>query len=291
MKKISLLLLSLLSFAFSAFAEEENPMTASVQSVYSTDPSTLKNNAPYDPFESINRPIFAFNQFMDKWFFIPAAKIYNTLLPKPVRVGSTNFFDNLSMISATANDLLQGEINQSMNDIWRFIINSTLGAAGTIDVASHFGLPKHFNDMGITFAKWGAKKSPYIMIPLLGPSTVRDGVGLLGDYYLFTFYPYIKPESTFYAVISYRFLNIKAQTVDANIFMNTAALDPYTFMRDAYFQYRNNKIGGESTSQYLYLEENEPQDLKPGIDYVPEEPPPSDTQGTDYVADENNSSR
>lgn len=238
-----------------------------------TQSSAFLPSSEQDPLESINRPIFNFNQGFDKYFMTPVAEGYNAVVPKPVRTGANNFFDNISMVSTTANDFLQGEFTQGILDAWRFVINSTFGLAGTIDVAQEFGLPKHFNDLGVTLAKWGDRNSTYLVIPFLGPTTVRDGVGLVGDYYMSP-YPYmhyvassnsvVQDDWFIYGLLTYRYLTIKAQLVDANKLMNAVALDPYTFARDAYYQYRNTKIGGTDTSQYLYLEDNPTADDKPG---------------------------
>lgn len=235
--------------------------------------STLLSSSEQDPLESINRPIFNFNQGFDKYFMTPVAEGYNAVVPKPIRTGANNFFDNIAMVSTTANDLLQGEFTQGILDAWRFVINSTFGLAGTIDVAEEFGLPKHYNDLGVTFAKWGDHNSTYLVIPFLGSTTVRDGVGLIGDYYMSP-YPYlhyvassgsvVQDDWFIYGLLTYRYLTIKAQLVDANKLMNAVALDPYTFARDAYYQYRNTKINGTDTSQFLYLEDNPAGDDRAG---------------------------
>jgi phospholipid-binding lipoprotein MlaA len=245
-----------ISFAGEAQAES---------SIFNSEAPFLPS-AQQDPLESINRPIFNFNQAMDTVLITPIAKIYNTLIPSPIRTGADNVFDNIAMLSSTANDLLQGEFKLALNDAWRFIINTTMGVGGIFDPATEFGLQEHFNDMGITFARWGYRNSSYIVLPILGPTTVRDGVAFAADYYLFSPYPYVHSMWLLKGIIAYRYLTIKAQLIDANNFMNEVALDPYTFERDAYYQYRNHKIATGSnadTSEYLYLEENEPQDEKP----------------------------
>lgn len=232
----------------------------------------LLPSSEQDPLEAINRPIFAFNQTMDYILITPATTAYNKVVPNPIRAGVNNFFDNISMISTTANDILQGELKTSITDAWRFIINSTLGIGGLIDVASEFGLPKHFNDMGLTFAKWGYRNSTYIVVPFLGSGTIRDGIGLVGDGYLSP-YPYLHSDPLMYSLLGFRYFTVKANLVDAIKMMNEMALDPYVFARDAYYQYRAAKINSNlsSNSQYMYLNEKEPQDEKLGSAYVPEE--------------------
>lgn len=231
----------------------------------------FNGNAPFlpsnqqDPLESINRPVFEFNQAMDTVLITPVAKIYNTLIPSLIRTGADNVFDNIALLPTVANDLLQGEFKHALNDTWRFIINTTIGIGGIGDPATEFGLPEHFNDMGLTLAHWGYRNSSYVVLPFLGPTTIRDGAATVADYYLFTPYPYIHSDYLIYGILTYRYLTIKAQLLDANNLMNAVALDPYTFTRDAYYQYRNNKIDTGSNadnSEYLYLEEKEPQDTK-----------------------------
>ena len=150
-----------------------------------------KGPNPDDPYESINRKTHAFNMALDTVVLKPAATIYVSILPSFVRAGINNAYNNVNLLPTVANDLLQADTNHAIKDTWRFIVNSTLGIGGLLDVARTFSLPPHSNDSGLTFAKWGDKKSPYIVIPLLGPSTIRDGMGLMFDYALFTPYPYI----------------------------------------------------------------------------------------------------
>lgn len=270
------------SFADSASANN-NTAASSGNANTAFAPPMLTPSSELDPLEKINRPIFAFNQGVDTYFMTPVSKGYNAVIPKPIRIGINNFFENISMLSTTANDALQGELNQTIFDAWRFVINTTFGLGGFIDVAAEFGLPKHFNDMGVTFAKWGYKDSTYLMFPILGSSTVRDALGTAADTYLSP-YPYVNQNSILYGVLAMRYLTVKAQMVDANQLINDVALDPYTFTRDAYYQYRNHKINDnrEDKSEWAYQEEKEPQDVKPGAnenvrfesnlgaDYVPE---------------------
>ncbi len=254
--------LALGTFTKMSFAED----TQAESGIFNGEAPFLPS-AQQDPLESINRPIFNFNQAMDKVLIIPIAKIYNTLIPAPIRTGADNVFDNIAMLPSVANDVLQGEFKHALNDAWRFIINTTMGVGGIFDPATEFGLSEHFNDMGITFARWGYRNSTYVVLPILGPTTVRDAVSVVGDYYLFSPYPYIHSMYLLKGIIAYRYLTVKAQLIDATNFMNEVALDPYTFERDAYYQYRNHKIATGSNadnSEFLYLEENEPQDEKPG---------------------------
>lgn len=203
-----------------------------------------KGTNPDDPLESLNRKFYAFNSVFDKYLLKPPAKVYKAVLPTFVRAGVNNFYNNIGMLPTVANDLLQAEGNYAIKDSWRFLVNSTFGIGGVLDVASTFSLPPHGNDLGLTFAKWGDKKSPYIVIPLLGPSTIRDGMALMFDYALFTPYPYIPSNALLYSLIGVRYIDIRSQLLETDRFIDEA-LDKYAFVRDAYLQHRNYLITGE----------------------------------------------
>ena len=203
-----------------------------------------KGTHPDDPYEPINRKTHAFNMAIDTYILKPAAKVYKAVLPTPIRAGVNNVYNNINMLPTVANDLLQAEWNFAIKDTWRFIANSTFGIAGILDVASTFSLPPHSNDLGLTFAKWGDKKSPYIVIPLLGPSTIRDGMGMMFDYALFTPYPYIRSNAVIYSILGLRYVDLRSQMLETDRLLNEG-LDKYTFIRDAYLQHRNYLITGD----------------------------------------------
>ncbi|MFI4956341.1 MAG: VacJ family lipoprotein [Gammaproteobacteria bacterium] len=196
--------------------------------------------SPDDPFEVVNRPIFAFNRGLDMVLVKPAAVGYRMILPKVVRLGITNFFANIDDITVAANKVLQLEIHDAVRVSMRFVMNSTAGGLGFYDIASKAGLEKQRADFGLTLAHWGIKESPYIVIPVFGPSTMRDGIGLVGDF-LLSPYPYI-PDDIGYAVFVIDLLNIRANLLDDEYYFNYAAQDPYTFMRDVYLQRRRAQI-------------------------------------------------
>lgn len=204
----------------------------------------LKGSNPDDPLEPINRKFHAFNMVFDKYILRPPAKVYKTIIPSFVRAGVNNFYNNINMLPTVANDILQAEGNYIIKDTWRFIVNSTLGVAGVIDVASTFSLPPHSNDLGLTFAKWGDKKSPYFVIPFLGPSTIRDGMAMMFDYALFTPYPYIHSNALLYSLLGLRYIDIRSQLLETDRLIDES-FDKYAFIRDAYLQHRNYLITGE----------------------------------------------
>ncbi len=211
---------------------------------------------PDDPYEPLNRKIYKFNEVIDTVILKPPAKVYAAVIPAQVRAGINNVYDNINMIPTVANDLLQAQGNFAIKDTWRFVINSTLGIAGIFDPASTFKLPPHSNDAGLTFAKWGDKKSPYLVIPLLGPSTFRDSMGLLFNYALLTPYPYIKSDAWLYGALGLRYVDLRSQMLDTDRLMATA-IDKYSFMRDAYLQHRQFLMTGDlqQENSSLYVDE------------------------------------
>lgn len=215
-----------------------------------------KGTNPDDPYEAFNRKIYKFNTAFDDVILKPPARVYAAVIPPRIRAGVNNVYDNINMIPTVANDLLQAEFNFAIKDTWRFIINSTLGVAGIFDPASTFKLPPHSNDAGLTFAKWGDKKSPYLVIPFLGPSTFRDGMGLMFNYTFFTPYPYIRSDALLYGALGLRYVDLRSQMLDTEHLMDDA-IDKYSFMRDAYLQHRQFLMTGEQQQENsdLYVDE------------------------------------
>ncbi len=211
---------------------------------------------PDDPFEAINRPIDRFNRAFDATMLKPIASVYDAVTPTVIRVGINNFYRNVNLAPTIANDLLQAEWMLALKDTWRLIINSSLGLGGLMDPASHCQLPPHSNDLGLTLAKWGNTTSPYIVIPFLGPSTIRDGMGLLFDYSFFTPYPYLNQANVVYGLLALRYVDLRAQLFDVEKLMQQS-IDPYALMRDAYLQNRRYLITGKQppTSDELYVED------------------------------------
>lgn len=202
-----------------------------------------KGTNPVDPYESFNRKVHNFNMAIDATMLKPPARLYVAVVPGKVRKGINNAFNNIDMLPTVANDLLQAEGRWAIKDSWRFVINSTLGVGGFFDVAATFGLPPHYNDLGLTLAKWGDKNSPYIVIPFLGPSTIRDGSGWLFQFVLWTPYVYINNDAIAYGLVGLRYIDLRSQLFETERLMNEA-LDKYSFIRDAYLQHRSYLING-----------------------------------------------
>ena len=190
-----------------------------------------------DPFEELNRKTFDFNENVDEKILKPVAKFYSNFPPK-IKNGVTNFFNNLEDVETSINQVLQGKPKKSINDISRFIINSTIGLAGFIDVASKIGLERHEEDFGQTLAVWGVRSGPYIMLPGLGPSTLRDTLS--------------RPVSSFSSITFHMTdtdVNIALKTIDAietrERLLDVESLlsgDKYSFVKDAYIQSINYEI-------------------------------------------------
>jgi phospholipid-binding lipoprotein MlaA len=210
---------------------------------------------PEDPYESFNRKVYKFNSTIDKLFLKPSAKLYKTLFPSFVRKSVNNFYSNLDLVPTVGNDILQLEGKWAIRDTWRLAINSTLGIGGLLDVAQQFGLQPHSNDLGLTLAKWGDKHSPYLVLPFLGPSTIRDGAGWLFQFALYSPYVYINEDAVIYGLLAFRYVDLRAQLFETERLMDEA-LDQYSFMRDAYLQHRNYLISGtEQDNGSLYVDE------------------------------------
>lgn len=214
-------------------------------------------SAAIDPYEKFNRFSFALNQCLDHLALRPVAKVYDTLTPPPLKKGVTNFFNNLWEIRTIPNDILQGKIRYALTDLWRFIINSTIGLGGLIDVAKHMGLQRHYEDFGMTLAYWSGKtKSPYLVIPVLGASTFRAGLGQLGDWGLSPWI-YVEPDIIRWTARGVYAVNTRARLLPADKLVDTA-FDPYIFVRNAYLQKRHQLI---ENNKQPYLSERQRREL------------------------------
>lgn len=196
---------------------------------------------PRDPFESYNRAMFKFNDTVDQVALKPAATAYRNVLPSFVQTGVNNFFGNLSDVWSTVNNLLQGKGEAGMSDLTRVALNSTFGLAGLLDIASEAGLPKHNEDFGQTLGYWGVPSGPYLMLPLLGPSTVRDTSALPVDFHGDLWY-YKEPVYLRNIGTATRAVDQRANLLDASSLLEDAALDRYEFIRDGYLQRRESKV-------------------------------------------------
>jgi phospholipid-binding lipoprotein MlaA len=191
--------------------------------------------------ERINRGVFWFNEQADRFVIKPVAKGYDWLLPKPVKRGVSNVFDNLFTPVVAVSDLLQGNFQESAEDVGRFVVNSTVGVVGIFDVATGWGLEKRREDIGQAFGAWGIGSGPYLVLPILGPSNVRDGVGLVGNYFLSP-QNYIEDDGVRWGVTVLGGIDTRYRLLDASTVLEQAALDRYAFVRSSYAQYRQNLV-------------------------------------------------
>ena len=196
---------------------------------------------PSDPLEPFNRAMFSFNDTVDDAVIKPVAKAYRAVLPGLVRTGISNVFSNLEDVWISVNDVLQGKFQQGFEDFGRFLLNSTFGIAGIFDIASEAGLPKNNEDFGQTLGSWGIGTGAYLVLPILGPSTVRDGFGLLFDVSA-DLVPRIDEVRVRNSLYLTRAISTRANLLDATSVIETAALDKYTFVREAWLQRRRNLV-------------------------------------------------
>ena len=204
-----------------------------------------------DPFEDLNRDIFIFNEKLDEKLLKPAALTYRKVTPQFARTGVTNFFNNLEEIDTTINQVLQGEIKYAFNDASRFVINSTIGLLGLIDVASKMGLERHEEDFGQTLGVWGFNSGPYIMIPFLGPSNPRDLLSRpISSFLSGTFA--MEDNDVKLALVSIDALETRERLLDAETLIIG---DKYIFVKDAYVQSREYEINNGSTEDDEFLDD------------------------------------
>lgn len=196
---------------------------------------------PKDPFETFNRAMFGFNEGLDQVVIRPLAKGYDFIMPTVARTGVSNFFANVDDIWVSINNLLQGKPVEAASDLGRVLVNTTLGVGGLIDWASDMGLEKHDEDFGQTLARWGVGDGAFVVLPVIGPRTVRDGVGWGVDSFVDPVYR-IDNLPTRNGAAALRLVENRAQLLPLDKTLEAAALDKYSYVRDAYLQRRRNLI-------------------------------------------------
>ena len=207
---------------------------------------------PRDPFEGFNRGVYSFNEKLDETLINRLARFYQTITPDILDQGITNFFSNVNDLVVVVNDFLQFKVKQAFSDLTRMVFNSTLGIGGLFDVSSNMGFPKHNEDFGQTLAKWGFGPGPYLVVPVLGPSTVRDAAGYAIAATLVSPISYIHDTPTYYGVMSMNYVDFKADLLSAERLLQEAAVDKYEFTKNAYFEQRDNLIHDRENGEVKY---------------------------------------
>ena len=198
--------------------------------------------SPQDPWESFNRSVFEFNEGLDAYVLKPVVAGYRFVLPEFVREGIYNFFSNYSDIYTALYNLLQGKPAYAFNDFMRVVVNTTMGLGGLLDLATPAGLEKHKEDWGQTLGVWGVPAGPYVVLPFFGPSNVRDTFGTVADLesdYLFRLLPNVALRNS---LTGLRVVNARNTYYEAGDLLDGAAIDKYSFVRDAYIQRRQYQI-------------------------------------------------
>jgi len=196
---------------------------------------------PRDPWEGLNRKTFEFNDKLDKVVLKPLAQGYEKVVPAPARTGISNFFSNLEDVGTSLNNLAQGKFEEGVNDFGRVLLNSTFGLGGLVDIATPAGMEKHYEDFGQTLGWWGVQSGPYLVIPLLGPSTARDAPARIVDPQWY--WPrLLDNEPLYWGLWGLDKVRTRASLLQAEGVLEQAALDRYTFIRDAWLQRRRSQV-------------------------------------------------
>ncbi|QNN71548.1 MlaA family lipoprotein [Thermomonas carbonis] len=204
--------------------------------------------AAFDPWEKYNRRVHAFNMAVDRGLAKPLARAYVAAVPRPLRIGVNNFFDNLGQPVTVVNSLLQGNPRGAGNALGRFLLNSTVGIGGLFDVATKAKMPKRGEDFGQTLAVWGWQRSRYLELPMLGPRTVRDMIGLVGDARLRPV-QYVEDDKTRVFLQGLQLVDLRAKLLPIEGLMNQGAVDEYALFRDMWLQRRNYQINQNGRTQ------------------------------------------
>jgi phospholipid-binding lipoprotein MlaA len=210
--------------------------------------ATGPNANPRDPFEPYNRGMASFNDGLDRAVLKPVATAYATVTPSPVRAGISNFFGNLQDGWTFINSVLQLRPQKAVESLMRFSVNTGLGLAGLLDIASEAGIPKHNEDLGKTLGRWGVPSGPYVVLPILGPSTVRDAFTITTE---LAYDPVSKitPSGARNTVTVVRLVNSRSNYLRLGNLLDDAALDKYSFTRDAFLAKRNADVARSANKE------------------------------------------
>lgn len=228
--------------------------------------STGQHN-PRDPLEPMNRTVAQFNEGVDSMLLKPVATVYQRHVPALVRTGVSNFFGNLGDLWSGANSLMQLKIHDAAENVMRFSVNTVFGLGGILDLASEMNIERHREDFGKTLGRYGVPAGPYLVLPLLGPSTLRDTLALPVDM-RYNVLSEIKPEATRNALGTLRLVDQRANLLRASSVLEEAALDKYSFTRDAHLQRRRAEVV-EGTKRATSDEDDGREPKEPGASAPP----------------------
>jgi phospholipid-binding lipoprotein MlaA len=240
---------------------------------------TAKKNG--DPFEKVNRATYAFNDALDRMLARPVAKAYRRVVPEPGRVAISNVLSNFEYPETLVNSALQGKFKDASQDLARFVVNSTIGIGGLWDPATKFGLPRHDEDFGQTLGKWGVPPGPYVVLPLLGPSDLRDGPSKFVDRYANVPH-YVGAGNTEYYILGVGLVDKRAELLATDAALDTA-FDPYALVRNAYLQRRQYLVTDGQIADEPYDEPYE-EPMDDGSAPAEAAPAPAATPATDTPA-------
>jgi len=216
-----------------------------------------------DPLERINRPIFTFNDALDRWFLAPVARGWNRVVPEPAQDAITRFFHNIDTPTVVVNNVLQGKPRQAAIDLTRFAFNTTFGVLGFFDPSAAWGLPRSEEDFGQTLGVWGVPPGPYLMLPVFGPYTVRDGAGIGVDW-VTAVYPYFAATQHTIGASVVDTVNWRSQSLDSIDQLRESSVDFYAAVRNGFLQRRQAQVddrrdvdAGEEEDLYFFDEEDE----------------------------------
>ena len=219
---------------------------------HSVNESVAEKNEKQDPWEGFNRGTFAFNKFFDKYLLAPLAKGYRVILPNEVRTGVRNFFSNLKEPWTSINSALQGDLNNTGNSIARFCLNTTIGILGLFDVASQLGFEKQKEDFGQTLAVYGVGSGPYLVLPLLGPSTVRDAVGRVAGFVADPVTVALNregKENWIWIGTAVKGIDFREQNLEKIDNLEATSVDFYATVRSLYLERRNRMITNQAVDK------------------------------------------
>lgn len=233
-------------------------------------PMRIVTPDPRDPLESINRATYQFNERLDQTLVKPVAQTYKDVIPAPLQTGVSNFFSNAKYPLTLANNILQAKLTHAANDVGRLLLNTTLGLGGFLDPASRIGLERYDEDFGQTLGKWGVPAGPYLMLPFLGPYTLRDAVGGIADDFAEP-RGYVKDTTARWSLWAGDKLDRRVRLLDADSVLERTG-DPYAFVRSAYLQRREYQVKDGAVEPIEFQEDWDEEDLS--------DPPEADQTAT-----------